>query len=85
MSDLIGLKTVRRRLLSLLVMVAVFFALAWPTRASDEAELVAVGTRGAIGCAANPKRVKRLVIDEPGVYEKLSGGRRMGRQHAGQN
>lgn len=27
------------------------------------------GTQGPIGCGANPKIVKRLVIDKPGVYE----------------
>jgi hypothetical protein len=37
-----------------------------------ESEIVGnarAGTQGAIGCGANPKRVNRLVIDKPGIYE----------------
>jgi hypothetical protein len=30
---------------------------------------VRIGTQGSIGCNAAPKRVARLVIDKPGVYE----------------
>ena len=29
----------------------------------------AIGVRGTIGCLANPKRVSRLQITKPGVYE----------------
>ena len=62
-----------------LSLLALFFARAVPmesparAQAIDEAAakegLVKVGTQGAIGCGPSAKRVKRLVIDKPGVYE----------------
>ncbi len=39
------------------------------TDAGENATPIKVGTQGPIGCGPNPKPVKRLVIDKPGVYE----------------
>ena len=36
-----------------------------------EAPAPAVGARGEVGCGPNPRRVRRLEISEPGVYEDL--------------
>jgi hypothetical protein len=36
--------------------------------AADPAE-PSIGVQGPSGCQANPRRVKRLIIDKPGVYE----------------
>lgn len=38
---------------------------------ADDAPLAAIGVRGDIGCRADAKRVRRLSITEPGVYENL--------------
>ena len=35
----------------------------------EDAVSLKVGTHGSIGCDSNAKRVRRLVIDKPGVYE----------------
>jgi hypothetical protein len=35
----------------------------------DEATIVRPGTVGDVGCGPNPKRVRQLRIDKPGVYE----------------
>lgn len=39
--------------------------------AADESLRRRVGTQGDVGCRANPRQVKRLVIDRPGVYENI--------------
>jgi hypothetical protein len=36
---------------------------------ADEGGSPKIGARGLIGCGNNPKRVRQLVIDKPGVYE----------------
>src|SRR5688572_10407441 len=38
-------------------------------RAGDEPQGVKVGVQGTIGCGPDAKRVERLVISKPGVYE----------------
>jgi hypothetical protein len=38
---------------------------------ADESAPPSVGARGDVGCRDNPRRVKRLVIDRPGVYENI--------------
>ena len=40
-------------------------------RAADRAATSAIGTQGHVGCDVNAKRLERLVITEPGIYENL--------------
>ncbi len=39
--------------------------------AADEPRPPSFGTQGDVGCRENPRRVKRLIIDRPGIYENL--------------
>lgn len=52
----------------LLIAVSLFACVRW-TSAGEESIPSKVGTQGSIGCGPNPKQVKRLVIDKPGIYE----------------
>ena len=47
--------------------IAIVLVLVWPISLLLHAE--PVGPRGHIGTNANPKRVDRLVITKPGIYE----------------
>ena len=38
---------------------------------ADEPVVSAFGPRGPIGCGPSPRRVKRLTIDRPGIYENI--------------
>lgn len=59
----------RYRSLTALLLTA-FIAVVTPCMmAGQDPVAVKVGTQGSIGCRPSPKRVKRLVIDKPGVYE----------------
>ena len=52
-----------------LLLVAVLIALHGLSPAGKGAD--AIGTQGRVGCDANAKRVERLIITEPGVYENI--------------
>jgi hypothetical protein len=41
----------------------------WSADPTDEEKTVPPGTVGDVGCGPNPKRVRQLRIDKPGVYE----------------
>jgi len=57
------------RLLACGLVIAFVFVAVPIGLAADPAN--AIGTRGTIGCDASAKRVERLIITEPGVYENL--------------
>src|SRR5262245_39034367 len=64
----------RRRLGAALVVAS--FAAAWcgfngVALGADEPRQRAFGTQGAVGCGEGVRRLERLVIDKPGVYENL--------------
>jgi hypothetical protein len=54
---------------ALLAAAALFHLLWQATQAADDRPLIKVGAQQPLGCLANPKRVKHLVIDQPGTYE----------------
>ena len=45
------------------------FSLAESAAAEEKSPVI--GVRGQVGCRANAKRIQRLTIDKPGVYENL--------------
>lgn len=51
------------------LVIAFVFAFAGWASAGDDPMPLKVGAQGAIGCGPMATRVKRLVIDKPGVYE----------------
>lgn len=51
------------------LVVVLGFGFAIRTEAENDGLSPSVGVSGPIGCGPNPKRVQRLVIDKPGVYE----------------
>lgn len=51
--------------------VIVAFVVAWPAAIAGDAVRPAIGAGGDIGCRSDAKRVRRLSITEPGVYENL--------------
>lgn len=59
----------RRRDLIAILVAAGLGLFTTSTLTGDDAAQVKVGTHGAVGCADNAKRVRQLVITEPGVYE----------------
>ena len=54
---------------TVLLFAASLFVFAGWTHAGEDPILLKVGAPRSIGCGPNAKRVKRLVIDKPGVYE----------------
>jgi hypothetical protein len=63
----------RRTKLSRLLPLALAFVLAFDRPATGQQQGKTpgkpVGVQGLVGCLANPKKVERLVINKPGVYE----------------
>lgn len=53
--------------------VGLVLLLANVSAAAEDAGENAIGTRGAVGCGENPRRVERLEIERPGVYENYLG------------
>jgi hypothetical protein len=58
-----------------IVIMATLILCPWAV-SKDEVALVKIGAQGSIGCDSSPKRVTRLVIDKPGIYENylVDGG-----------
>lgn len=54
-----------------LLATALPFPITGRSAAAEEPTIRRVGTQGGVGCQANPRQVKRLVIDRPGVYENI--------------
>jgi hypothetical protein len=65
------LNFVRTRAGAFAAIAAISLALAAEICAQEAAGVSPVGAQGAVGCGPNPKRVQRLVITEPGVYENI--------------
>ena len=54
-----------------LLIAALLVPIAGSPATADEPHRRRVGTQGEVGCQVNPRQVKRLVIDRPGVYENI--------------
>lgn len=48
-----------------------FFFIAHTNNGRSAEPNPAVGIRGEVGCKSSPKKVDRLVVDKPGVYENF--------------
>lgn len=53
----------------IVVFAALLVTLSHHSPAQEPAQPSRVGTQGSVGCGPTPRRVKQLVIDQPGVYE----------------
>lgn len=66
-----SLRAQRRTAAVLAIAVALSFPTGHPLFGNEGPSRIMVGPRGTVGCGADARRVQRLVIDAPGVYENL--------------